>query len=98
MPGPVERILRELGVGNHDLLNRATILDDTTRQLVADAVRETAPQRWHAAVTRLRASADTAQIIDHVVGRPVQSGPAGRYALMPAAGPAIQRERELEAD
>jgi hypothetical protein len=98
MPGPVERILRELGVGNHDLLNRATILDDTTRQLVADAARETAPQRWHAAVTRLRASVDTAQIIDQVVGRPVQSGPAGRYELMPAAAPAVQRERELEAD
>jgi hypothetical protein len=98
MPGPIERILRELGVENHDLLSRATVLDDTARQLVADAVRETAPQRWHTAVTRLRASVDTAQIIDEVVGRPVQCSPVGRYALMPAAAPATQREEELQAE
>lgn len=45
MPGPVERILCELGVTDQTLLNRGQALDDATSQLVAEAAQQTAPQR-----------------------------------------------------
>jgi hypothetical protein len=67
MPGPIERILREIGVTSNELLSRSKALDNATCQLINQAAEETAPYRWHAAVRQLSASADTAQIIEHVL-------------------------------
>jgi hypothetical protein len=67
MPGPVERILRELGVTEQELLNRGIALDKAATELVTEAALETAPQRWHAAVKSLGSAPDTASIIDHML-------------------------------
>jgi hypothetical protein len=64
--GPVERILRELGTAP-ELLRRAQAIDDTTRQIITQAARHTAPQRWDTAVGKLNAVADTRQLIHQVI-------------------------------
>ena len=69
MPGPVERILRELGVTDQTLLNRALTLDKASSQLVVEAAEQTAPQRWNVAVKQLNTSRDTRQIVKHVLAQ-----------------------------
>lgn len=69
MPGPVERILRELGVERHDLLTRGRAIDKASSQLIDEASDDTAPLRWHTAARRLTASPDVAQIVNHVLAR-----------------------------
>jgi hypothetical protein len=67
--GPVERILRELGVTDQVLLNRGLALDGATSKLVAEAAQQTAPQRWNVAVKDLSRHHDASQIIDHVLAQ-----------------------------
>ena len=69
MPGPIERLLRELGVTGQELIDHAAALDAATTKLVNEAVQETAPQRWNAAVRKLEASWDTDQLIREVLAR-----------------------------
>jgi hypothetical protein len=61
-PGPIERILFDLGVTDPELLNRGTSLDEETSQLIAEAADQTAPQRWHSAVVRPGAVTNTAKL------------------------------------
>jgi hypothetical protein len=51
-PGPIKRMLFDLGVTDPELLNRGTSLDKAASQLIAEAADRTAPQRWHGAVVR----------------------------------------------
>jgi hypothetical protein len=89
-PGPVERILRELGTAP-ELLRRAQAIDDTTRQIITEATRHTAPQRWDTAVTKLNAVADTRQIIHHVTA-PDPATPSRSPARPAGHRPQLQHE------
>lgn len=92
-PGPVERTLIELGITSPDLLHQGSALDHATRQLITQAARQTAPQRWDTAVKTLRTSADTAQIVNHVLA---QDGPW--TARSPARRPPRASSRRTSAE
>jgi hypothetical protein len=93
--GMVEGLLRELGIASGRLLERATTLDDAARQLVTEAVEQTAPQRWHTAALRLSTSADTAQLIQHVLAEHDQRDLYGHHLAEPATG--LRAEADTES-
>jgi hypothetical protein len=91
-PGPVERILRELGVTDQVLLDRGLALDGATSLLVSEAAQQTAPQRWNVAVKDLRRHHDASQIINHVLAQneaalTVRSSSRAAVARRPAPQP-----------
>jgi hypothetical protein len=93
VPGPIERIVRELGVKDPLLLHRATTLDGTTRRLVEDALLQTVRSRRHSALVALLGEPDAAPIINYALGYT----PRPRREPRAAAKPSPQREQELEA-
>jgi hypothetical protein len=86
MPGPVERVLTELGVTNTGLLQRAAAIDHAADQLILDAALATGTQRPLPAAAGLGAIAGTAELVSHVLGSGDPRGaarhpPSRRYAL-----------------
>ena len=92
--GPVESTLRELGVTSQQLLARSSALDVATRNLVAEAIDQTAPERWHAAAARLTESADTAQLIEDVLLSSTQRDASGTRTRAFLARPQPQGDKE----
>jgi hypothetical protein len=94
MVGPIEGVMRELGVTDRALLRRGLALDEATSQLVVEAAQQTAPQRWNVAVSHLNACHDTAQIIRHVLAQDGASAVAARSSApnRPRHQPHFRRE------
>jgi len=81
-PGPIERILVDLGVTDPELLDRGTTLDKAASQLIAEATDRTAPQRWHTAVTRPGAVTNTTAVTRHVLAADQRGSTAALHASM----------------
>jgi hypothetical protein len=88
-PGPIERILTELGVTDADVLNHGTALDADIGRVVGQAAHDTAPNRWNHAMRELKSVADTDFIVEHVLagrgfpGAPQEPRPRGLAPLAP---------------
>lgn len=94
-PGPIERVLFDLGVTDAELINQGRTLDKAVGQLIADAADQTAPQRWHSAVVRPGVITNTAEVGRNVLAadscRPVAKVQIPRRAL---ANPGPQAQPE----
>lgn len=66
-PGPVERILSDLGVTNPDVLRRAAAIDEAGEQMILDVARSRGTRRSDARPADLSRSAGTAEVIDHLL-------------------------------
>jgi hypothetical protein len=67
MPGPVERILQDLGVTNTDVLHRAATIDQAGEQLILDAAEAADPRRPAFGTASSSRSIGTAEIINHLL-------------------------------
>jgi len=102
-PGPVERILRELGVTDQVFLDRGLALDSATSQLVAEAAQQTALRRWNVAVKDLTRHHDANQIITRVLAQneaalTVRSSSRAAVARQPGPQPKTQQSQQLQAE
>jgi hypothetical protein len=114
MPGPVERILQDLGVTSTDVLHRASAIDQAGEQLIVDATRAMDPRHPPIDTAIPSRSTGTAEIINHLLasGNPRAASllrppppPARHHLAHDAAGqrrqpshPAARQIRELEAE
>jgi len=87
-PGPVERILRDLGLTTRDLLRRAAAIDHAGQQLIIAAVEKPPPRERprHNAETRRKSAVTTA-----IIGQALSSGDPYTIALLRST---TQRQRE----
>jgi hypothetical protein len=67
MPGPVERILQDLGVTSTDVLHHAAVIDQAGEQLILDAAQATDPGHPAVGTASLSRSVGTAEIINHLL-------------------------------
>jgi hypothetical protein len=72
LPGPVERILQDLGVTSTELLHHAAVIDQAGERLILDAAQATDTRQPFFGTASLSRSAGTAEIINHLlaVGSP----------------------------
>ena len=84
MPGPVERILQDLGVTSTDVLHRAATIDQAGEQLILDAAQATDPRHPALGTASLSRSVGTAEIINHLLA---PATPAPRSFLRPSPPP-----------
>jgi hypothetical protein len=72
LPGPVERILQDLGITRLDMLARASAIDQLGEQLILGAADAIEPGRASLEVVGLSTSTGPAELINHVLasGRP----------------------------
>jgi len=90
-PGPVERILRDLGTSDPVLLRRGAAIDRAGEQLIIDAA-ETVPARHSQRAAHLSRSPDTAGLINRVLA---SRDPCAVPLLRPPTRPqAAQAEAE----
>lgn len=87
-PGPVERILRDLGLTSRDLLRRGAAIDHAGQQLIIAAVEKPPPRERapHNAETRRKSAVTTA-----IIGQALSSGDPYAIAILHATA---QRQRE----
>ena len=66
-PGPVERILHDLGVTNPAMLIRARAIDQIGEQLILDAAHVSGPEQEGLKTFDLSRSAGSAELINHIL-------------------------------
>ena len=84
MPGPVERILQDLGVTSTDVLHRAAAIDQAGEQLILDAAQATEPRHPAVGTASLSRSVGTAEIINHMLA---SGNPRAGALLRPSPAP-----------
>jgi hypothetical protein len=67
LPGPVERILQDLGVVSAEVLHHAAVIDQAGERLILDAAQATEPRHPAVGTASLSRSAGTAEIINHLL-------------------------------
>jgi hypothetical protein len=67
MPGPVERILSDLGVTSHATLQRAAAVDQAGEQLILEAAQTPGARPSSPVIRDLSRSAGTAEVINHML-------------------------------
>ena len=80
MPGPVERILQDLGVTSTDVLHHAAVIDQAGEQLILDAAQATDPRQPAFGTASLSRSVGTAEIINHLLA---SGNPRAEVLLLP---------------
>ena len=86
MPGPVERILHDLGVTSTDVLHRASAIDQAGEQLILDAAQATNPGHPAFRTASLSRSVGTAEIINHLLA---SGNPDAAALLHPSPPPVV---------
>jgi len=85
LPGPVERILQDLGVTSTDVLHHTAVIDQAGELLIIDATRAMDPRRSAFNATLPSRSAGTAEIINHLLAT---GNPSAATILRPPPPPA----------
>jgi hypothetical protein len=83
-PGPVERILHDLGVTNPAMLGRASAIDQLGERLILDAAVATEPEHEGFCIFGLSRSTGSAELINHILASS-NPHPPGLCALSPSA-------------
>ena len=94
LPGPVERILQDLGVTSTDVLHHAAVIDQAGEQLILDAAQATEPRHPAFGTASLSRSAGTAEIINHMLA----SGDPRAAAFLHPAPPRAARSARADPD
>ncbi len=95
MPGPVERIMHELGVTSPELLNRAMEVDQEGEKLVREAAAQQGSARSDRSVSwNPSRSVGTAELINHLLPSAGDLNAAAELLSMPQR--VIQQEIEIE--
>lgn len=81
--GPLERVLRDLGVIDPDLLSRAAAIDDTSNRLIIQAAEQRQPDQAARPATNLSVGAGSAVLINQVLAT---SDPHTAIGLKPFLG------------
>ena len=84
-PGPVERILHDLGVTSPAMLERASAIDQLGEQLILDATQVTDPQQSGLQGIDLSRSGGSAELINHMLA---SGNPCAAAILRPPSPPA----------
>ena len=92
LPGPVERVLRDLDVTNPAALQRASALDQAAEQLILESARAAGPARGPAGHRALSTSAATAELINHMLA----SGDRRLAAVLHPPEPKRALQAEIE--
>ena len=87
-PGPVERILHDLGVTSPDVLLRASAIDQAGEQLILDAAQAFEPRYAGSETVGLSRSVATAELINHVLA---SASPSAAAILRPPPPPRTAR-------
>jgi hypothetical protein len=93
LPGPVERILQDLGVTSSAMLARASAIDQLGEQLILDAADAIEPGQAGLEAVGLSRSTGSAELINHVLasGRP-------EAAILRPPSPPVPRSVGLDAE
>lgn len=91
-PGPVERILHDLGVTSPDVIARAIAIDQEAGQLILDNAPPASPSRANAGRRDPSRSPGTAELINHLLA--YNGGRDDAAALLPT----VRREAEAEIE
>ena len=86
-PGPVERLLHDLGVTSPATLARAATIDQLAEHLILDATRTLEPEQTDLETTGLSRSTGTAELINHMLAT---GSPRASAILHPPIPPASQ--------
>jgi hypothetical protein len=86
LPGPVERILHDLGVTNSAMLVRASAIDQAGEQLILGAVHTSEPGQEGLEAFGLGRSSGSAELINHILASGSPHLPSLRL-LSPSAPP-----------
>jgi len=86
-PGPVERILQDLGVTSTEVLHHAAVIDQAGEQLILDAAQAAEPRHPAIGTASFSRSTGTAEIINHLLA----SGNPRAAALLRPSPPPIRR-------
>jgi hypothetical protein len=84
-PGPVERILHDLGVTSPAMLMRAAAIDHLGEQLILDATQDAEPEQASLEAIGLSRSTGPAELINHVLAT---GNPQAAAILRPPIPPA----------
>jgi hypothetical protein len=93
-PGPVERILHDLGVTSTEVLHHAAVIDQAGEQLILNAAQATEPRHPAFGTGSLSRSAGTAEIINHLLA----SGNPRAAALLHPPPPRAARSARTGPD
>jgi len=93
-PGPVERILHDLGVTSPAMLARATALDQLSEQLILDASRAIAPQHAGLEAIELSRSTGSAELINQMLA----SGSHSAVAILRPSSPPVPQLARADSD
>lgn len=95
LPGPVERILHDLGVTSPVMLTRASAIDQLGEQLILGAVDRIEPGQAGLEAVSLSRSTGYAELINHMLasGRPEAASilRPPSLSVRPSAGPDVER-------
>jgi hypothetical protein len=94
LPGPVERILQDLGVTSTDLLHHAAVIDQAGEQLILDAAQAAEPRHPAFGTASLSRSVGTAEIINHLLA----SGNPRAATLLRPPPPRAARSASTDPD
>ncbi len=92
LPGPVESVLHQLGVTDHDLIERASALDRDGARLIIDAAEKLSPRHARSAVAAVRRSLEAAPVMNHALAA-ADPRPA---ALLRPPSPGEDRQHEAQ--
>ena len=87
-PGPVERLLHDLGVTSPATLARATAIDQLGEHLILDATRTLEPEQTDLETTGLSRTAGTAELVNHMLATGNPRASAILHPPIPAASQA----------
>jgi hypothetical protein len=93
-PGPVERILHDLGITSPAILARATALDRLSEQLVLDATRAIEPQHAGLEAIELSRSTGSAELINQMLA----SGSHSAIAILCPSSPPVPQLSRADSD
>ena len=94
LPGPVERILQDLGVTSTDVLHDAAVIDQAGERLILDAAQAAEPRHPAFGTASLSRSAGTAEIINHLLA----SGNPRAAAFLHPPPPRAARSARTDPD
>jgi hypothetical protein len=94
IPGPIERILQDLGVTSTDVLHHAAAIDQAGEQLIVDAAQAIDPRHPPFGAAPLNRSVGTAEIINHLLA----SGNPRATALLRPPSPRAARSVRPDPD
>ncbi len=93
-PGPVERILRDLGVTSPDVLHRAAAIDQASEQLILNGAHDTGPRNASTEAIGISRSAGTAELINRILA---SGNPHAAATLRPPPPPRDNQPNRIPA-